>query len=50
MVKIKIGEKGNQILTLIKVYAPTAMAEDREIDEFYEKLEGVLEEQRVSIE
>ena len=35
-------------LTVIQVHAPTAMAKDSEIDEFYEKLVGVLEEQRIS--
>ena len=32
VVKIIIGKKGNQILTVIQVYEPTAMSEDREIN------------------
>ena len=50
MVKIKTGRKRkeNQTLTLIQVYAPTAMTDDREIEEFSEKLGIVTEEQRIN--
>lgn len=45
MIKVELGKSE---MTCIQVYAPTAKAEEKEVEDFYEKVRDLLEELKLT--
>lgn len=49
LVKYNIKNDGSQTLIVIQVYAPTTIAEEKKIKEFYNILGGLINEQKINM-